>query len=100
MQVELGSKKLYVKNDDGLIYQTEYISIHDGCDWLEVRLKLVCGYDYISPDTSDAQGYVNPDRFTESVQEDSALQYFLVESMKECLEGNGYTVIESLPIIH
>lgn len=61
-------------------------------DYMSVELKLVAGWDYIDPDTSDAQGWVPADRFIEDVQYESVVFCFLSEGLIECLEENGYTV--------
>lgn len=95
--------KIYVKNNNNLIYEVNYsraniLSSNSYC--LGYDLNLVCGYDYINPDENDIQGYVNKDRFTDNVQFETLIFYPLEESLKECLEENGYAIIEKLPKIY
>lgn len=92
--------KIYVRNNDNLIYVVESVtSYNNGCDYLQVNLKLVAGIDYISPDENDVQGWCSANNFVEEVQEDSINQYFIKESMIEALESNGYTIVENVPAI-
>ena len=96
----LDSKKIYAKNDNNLIYETQSINTYDGYDWLEINLVLVAGYDYINPDENDIQGYVKANKFIEDVQTETVIQYFLTEGMKDSLNDNGYEILDKLPIIH
>lgn len=100
MKSYLVKHKLYVKNQDNFIYQTESIEMHDGENFMTVELKLVAGYDYINPDYSDVQGYVPADRFVESLQDEYELVYFLQESVRDSLIDNGYEILKELPTIH
>lgn len=93
----LNRKKIYVIDEDTkLVYVVHRYSTYYDCDWLDVELRLVCGWDYVDPDNSDVQGWCTADRFTEDVQFESVIQYFFVEGMKEALEANGYTVLEEI----
>ena len=92
--------KIYVRNNDNLIYVVESVtSYNNGCDYLQVNLKLVAGMDYISPDENDVQSLCSANNFVEEVQEDSINQYFIKESMIEALENNDYTIVENVPTI-
>ena len=86
--------KVYVKKDNEYVYEVESIEAFDGCDYLQVNLVLVAGWDYVNPDYNDIQGWCPADRFIEDVQSDFIYQYFIEESMKEALEANDYTVIK------
>ena len=92
--------KIYVRNNDNLIYVVESVtSYNNGCDYMQVNLKLVAGIDYINPDENDMQGWCSANNFIEEVQEDSINQYFIKESMIEALENNDYTIVENVPTI-
>lgn len=92
--------KIYVRNNDNLIYVVESVtSYNNGCDYMQVNLKLVAGIDYINPDENDMQDWCSANNFVEEVQEDSINQYFIKESMVEALENNDYTIVENVPTI-
>ena len=65
-----------------------------------INLILVAGYDYINTDENDIQGYVSASNFVDGVQDETVVQYFMVESMKQCLIDNGYEILDTLPMIH
>ena len=96
MRAYLNDHKLYVKNNDNLIYVVDSFDCYDNHPYIGVHLQLVAGWDYLNED-SDTQGWCHADRFIEDIQTDYINQYFLVESMKESLEGNGYKVMDELP---
>ena len=96
MRAYLSDHKLYVKNNDNLIYVVDSFDCYDNHPYIGVHLQLVAGWDYLNED-SDAQGWCHADRFIEDIQTDYINQYFLVESMKESLEENGYKVMDELP---
>lgn len=96
MRAYLSDHKLYVKNNDNLIYVVDSFDCYDNHPYIGVHLQLVAGWDYLNED-SDMQGWCHADRFIEDIQTDYINQYFFVESMKESLEGNGYTVLDELP---
>lgn len=91
---------LYVKTPSNLIYKTESIEMYDSTSYLIINLILVAGYDYINTDENDIQGYVSASNFVDGVQEETVVQYFMVESMKQCLIDNGYEILDTLPMIH
>lgn len=96
MRAYLSDHKLYVKNNDNLIYVVDSFDCYDNHPYIGVRLQLVAGWDYLNED-SDRQGWCHADRFIEDIQTDYINQYFFVESMKESLEENGYKVMDELP---
>lgn len=98
MKTYLGSKAIFVKNDDKLVYKVESMEIYDGYDSLRLNLVLVCGWDYVKPDKNNIQGWCKPDRFIEDVQDVQEICYVMEESIKECLEANGYEILEKCPI--
>lgn len=92
--------KVYAKNNENLVYVVESVtSYNNGCDYMQINLKLVAGLDYINPDESDVQGWCSADNFVDEVQDEYVTQYFVTESMIECLEENGYTIMEHAPNI-
>ena len=96
MRAYLSDHKLYVKNNDNLIYVVDSFDCYDNHPYIGVHLQLVAGWDYLNED-SDTQGWCHADRFIEDIQTDYINQYFFVESMKESLEENEYTVLDELP---
>lgn len=74
--------------------------MYDRQSYLTVNLVLIAGYDYINSDENDIQGYVTASNFVESVQDETVIQYYIVESMKQCLVDNGYEILDKLPVIH
>ena len=96
MRAYLSDHKLYVKNNDNLIYVVDSFDCYDNHPYIGVHLQLVAGWDYLNED-SDTQGWCHADRFIEDIQTDYINQYFIVESMKESLEENGYKVMDELP---
>lgn len=84
---------IYAINEGKLVYQVSNIELNKGTDYLSIELKLVAGWDYIGD--SNTQGWAAADNFVEDVQYESIIQYFLKEGLIECLEGNGYTVVEN-----
>ncbi|AHZ09707.1 hypothetical protein FP74_gp089 [Bacillus phage CAM003] len=55
-----------------------------------VELNLIAGWDYVSPDYNDIQGYVPANRFVEYVQYEHFVWYADSESLKEALHENNY----------
>lgn len=93
--------KLLAKNEDKQIFEVTYSRTenYEGNFYQIWNTQLVCGIDYINPDTSDTQGYVKADRFIKEVQGDTLVVYWN-ESIKELLENDGYKIIEKLPTIY
>ena len=90
---------LIVKDDFyNLIYNVSIGAVEK--NYFILELNLLCGYDYINRDENDIQGYIASDNFSNDVQYYEHVCYFLEESVKECLEDNGYTILEKLPKIH
>ena len=98
MKAYLESKKIYVRNDDKMAYEVNSIEIYDGCDYMKLNLVLVAGWDYVNPDDNDIQGYVGADRFVEDVQTETENCYFMKESITECLEDNGWIILNGNPL--
>jgi len=98
MKAYLESKAIFVQDDDKHVYKVESMEIYDGYNSLRLNLVLVCGWDYINPDTSDVQGWCKADRFIEDVQDVQEICYIMQESVTECLEANGYEILEKCPI--
>ena len=98
MKAYLEKKTIYAKNEEKLVYKVESIEIYDGYDSLRLNLVLICGWDYINPDASDKQGWCPANKFIEDVQDTQEICYIMSESIKECLETNGYEILEECPI--
>jgi hypothetical protein len=93
--------KIYVKNDDKMIYEVEYKRLVDSTQLCHLySLTLIAGYDYINPDENDVQGYVKADRFIDDVQYYNITVYPLDETLKDSLENEGYEIIDKLPRIY
>lgn len=98
MKAYLEGKAIFVKNDNALVYKVESMEIYDGYNSLRLNLVLVCGWDYINPDENDIQGWCKADRFIEDVQYEQEICYIMEESVTECLESNGYIILDKCPI--
>lgn len=98
MIVYLEKKAIFAKNEDNLVYRLKSMEMYDGYDSLRLNLVLVCGFDYINPDISDEQGWCPANKFIEDVQDTQEICYIMSESIKECLEVNGYEILEECPI--
>lgn len=97
MRHYLEDKKFYViDEDEKLVYKVGEYETFSGSTFLQINLELVAGWDYVNPDENDVQGWCPADRFVEDIQFESAIQYFLVEGMKEALEQNSYTILEEI----
>ena len=97
MRHYLGRNKLFVKDEENkFVYMINKYETYDNCDYMELHLELVSGWDYISLDGNDVQGWCSADRFTEDVQDVFINQYFLRESMEECLVENYYTILKNI----
>lgn len=97
MKHYLENNKFYVKNPDGkLVYMVNKYKTFYGCNYLEINLELVAGWDYVNPDENDVQGWCPAGNFVEDVQFETINQYFFKEGMEEALEENGYTVLEKI----
>ena len=95
MKHYLGSHKLYVENSESkLIYMVNEFETYDDYEAIVIHLELVAGWDYINPDENNVQGWCPSENFVEDVQHEIINQYFLSESMKECLEWNDYTILD------
>lgn len=93
------SKQLFVENSDHLIYELKDIELKEnGLAYL--YLDLVCGYDYVDPDNSNKQGYVDKNNFVEEVQHEIVSCDVIKESLKQAFNNDGYNVIKELPKIY
>ena len=93
------SKQLYVENDDRLVYQLKDIELmENGLAYL--YLDLVCGYDYVDPDNSNEQGYVDKSKFVEEAQHEIVSCDVMAESLVEAFKNDGYHIIDALPKVY
>lgn len=96
MRIYLESNKFYVINENKMVYEVQSYQTYGGGNYATIDLQLVAGWDYIDPDNSNAQGWVNADRFVEEVQDDSVSWHLIHESMIEALSGNDYYLIDEV----
>ena len=86
MRAYLEKKALYVKNDNNLVYKTATVETWDGYNSLHVGLELVAG---------QIDGEWQPAKeFDEEVQTETVIQYYMEESMRECLESESYEILD------
>ena len=90
MRVYLENKKLYVQNEDKLVYKVVSYEGYDGYDSLHYNLELVCGWKH--------NGWQPAEEFSEDVQTETVIQYFFKEGLEECLEANDYIIIKGNPM--
>jgi len=90
MQAYLEDKTFFVNNGDDLIYKVESMEIYDGYDSLRLNLVLVGGQN-------ETGIWLSFYSFPEDAQFEQEICYIMQESVKECLEANGYEVLEELP---
>lgn len=89
-------KNTYVMHtEDKMIYTLKKEMRADG--WIDLTLELVCGWDYINADESDAQGFVGKDNFVEEAEFEYLSCDIMNESIIQVLAENGYRVIENIP---
>lgn len=97
MRKYLESYKFYVENKhDKLVYKVADYQVYDDCDYIQINLELVAGWDYVNPDENDVQGWCPAENFVEDIQFEYVLQYFFAEGMKEALEEHEYTILEKI----
>lgn len=97
MKHYLEDKKFYVINDaENLVYKVGEFETYGNTDYILWELELVAGLDYVNPDESDVQDWVDADNFIEDVQYEYISQYFLAEGAKEALKFYGYTILEEI----
>ena len=90
MRVCLGEKKIYVKNTESLVYEVKYYEGYDGYDSLHFQLELVCSWG--------EDKWIPADCFADDVKTEGVIQYFIKESLEECLAANEYEVLEENPL--
>lgn len=73
MKAYLGNKAIFAKNEEEKVYKVESIQTYDGYDWMHLDLVNV-------EDEEDTE---------------HEICYFMEENIKECLEANGYTIVEN-----
>lgn len=73
MRTYLENKVIYASNEEEKIYKVQSIETYDGYNWMHLNLVNVA-------DEEDTE---------------QEICYFMEESVKECLEANGYTIVEN-----
>lgn len=85
----------HVKNSDNMIYKlTDFRQLQSSEIGFVVSMELVAGYDYISPDYNNVQGYVSKENFVEDVHYHDFTFYPLAETLTEALSDNDFEVID------
>ncbi len=97
---------MYVINDEEmLIYEVrldkrDIVDRGDTSSYMEVKLDLVCGSDWIDVnDYGGTMGWLPSEYFVDEVQYESVICYFYTESIMSALEENGFKEIKKLPKI-
>ena len=97
---------MYVIDDyENFIYEVridkrDIVDRGDASSYVEVKLDLVCGKDWVEVNSYGGQmGWLPPEYFIDSVQYDSVVCYFYEEGILHALEENGYTEVKKLPKI-
>ena len=78
---------------DKMVYTVGYKIDNNDTDYIYLELNLYRGWDYISPDDNDIQGWCTSDNFIDEVQNENFICYIINESIKECLTDNGYVLV-------
>ena len=91
-------KQLFVENDDRMVFELKDIELM-GNGLAYLYLDLVCGYDYIDPDNSNEQGYVDKSNFVKEAQHEIVSCDVMAESFVNALNNDGFTIREKLPKI-
>jgi hypothetical protein len=97
---------MYVITDnEDYIYEVridkrDIIDRNDTSSYMEVKLDLVCGKDWIEVNSyGGTQDWVPAEYFVDDVQYESVVCYFYTESIISALEENGFKEIKKLPKI-
>lgn len=96
MKHYLENHKFYVINEENLVYKVGEFETYGNADFITWELELVAGLDYVNPDESDIQDWVEADNFVDDVQYEYVNQLFLVEGAKEALEYHDYKILEEI----
>lgn len=94
-------EKIYVKNDEGSIY---LVSLSKNCSYLnkfnlensylEYNLEMISCRDYFSEDV-DIVGNCSKYHASKGYRDDTILVYPFSENLKERIEEEGYTIVDS-----
>lgn len=91
---------MFIVQKENLIYEVKSPRVVSSKDMsLEYPLQLVCGIEYIDPDYSDKEGWVDCSRFVDELQEDNILVLY-DEDLSTRLCDDGYIKLDKLPHIH
>lgn len=97
MKHYLENHKFYVTNEaENLVYKVGEFETYGNADFITLELELVAGLDYVNPDESDIQDWVEAENFVEDIRYEYVNQYFLKEGAEEALKENGYTVLKNI----
>lgn len=85
--------QIFIKDTQNkLIYKVDRYRVES--NYIHYSADLVAGWDYVNPDRCNEQGWCKPDRFVADVQSIDLIQYFVNESLTECIESNGYEICQ------
>lgn len=85
--------------DNQVLYALVYDSYEDkqfinNDSYVRWSLVPVAIYDYIDPDNSDVQGWLQEYPTIENIQSDGIVQYLFSESLEEALNQFAYSLID------
>lgn len=93
------TNEIYVRHGHSMIYKVAELKMRTD-NWIDITLELVCGWDYIDADGSNAQGFVGKENFVEEAEFEYLSCDIMNESIMQVLKENGYKKINNLPTIH
>jgi len=91
------STKLIVNDTNSILYTYREIPRFQekGKDsYLVWTLIPIAVYDYVDPDNSDVQGWLQEIPTTGNIDEESIVQYVMIESFEQSLAEFGYSFID------
>lgn len=89
MRHYFNTNKRYVLSEDDRVYEVYSYETYDDSTFISVNLRLIGSREGVQ--------WFMAKYMSEEIQEESVSQYFMVESMNEALESNGYKTILELP---
>lgn len=87
---DMSIKCLFIKKDL-MVYKLDRIEIPSHANIIfYYHFELVAGVDYINPDESDRQGFVEASNFVEHLQDVSFTVFGVDESLEKLVKEDGY----------
>lgn len=99
MSVQLDFEKMGLKDvaiiKDDMIYKIESVEIPVNTEFvLRYSFVLVAGKEYINPDESNREGWVEASVFNEDMQDYGITVYPVNETLEEQIEGDGFKMFD------